>query len=261
MSSRPLTRATLIACVRSALEPQPWAHTLWEGGSSAFGRTDAFSDADLQVVVDDDKVLAAFACVEDALPSVASVESRLIVPEPTWHGHSQRFYRFVDAPEWLLLDLCVVKLSAPYKFNDEVHGRPPVLFDRAGVFASVRPIDRGALDSRLRERLEQIAARLHFFGHFPAKELQRGRAIDAAHWYHSLVLTSLVELLRIKHDPLRHNWGNRYLRETLPLADAARLAPLFYVDSPEALPARVAAVQAWAQELLAELRARPQLAG
>lgn len=260
MSATPLTRAALIACVRSALEPRPWVHALWEGGSSSFGRTDAWSDADLQAVVADDQVAAAFDLVEQALPSVAAVESRLIVPEPTWHGHSQRFYRFAGAPEWLLLDLCVMKLGAPYKFNDEIHGRPPVLFDRAGVFTSVPPVDRAALESRLRDRLEQIAARVHFFGHFPTKELARGRAIDAAHWYQSLVLAPLVELLRIKHDPLRHNWGNRYLHETLPSADAARLADLFYVASPDALPARVTAAQTWTHALLADLRARPRLA-
>ncbi|QYM79693.1 hypothetical protein K0B96_03475 [Horticoccus luteus] len=260
MPSPALDRLTLIACVHTALENQPWAHTLWEGGSASFGRTDTWSDADLQAVVDDDHVPDAFAAVESALAKIAPVDDRLIVPEPAWHGHSQRFYRFTGSPPWLLLDFCVMKLSAPYKFNDELHGRPPVLFDRAGLFARPRPVDRLALETRLRDRLAQLTARLKFFGHFPDKELRRGHLIDALHWYQSIVLTALVEMLRIKHDPLRHNWGNRYLHQTLPAADAARLQRLMFVADPAAIPSHCREALAWLESLAAELAAMPSLA-
>jgi len=59
----PLYDAALIAAVRGALEPRPFVHCLWEGGSTCFARADQWSDVDLQCEVDDDQVGATFAAV------------------------------------------------------------------------------------------------------------------------------------------------------------------------------------------------------
>jgi hypothetical protein len=91
------------------------------------------------------------------------------------------------------------------------------------------------------------------------KETWRGNAIDALYFYQSLTLAPLVELLRIRHDPLRHNWGYRYLHRTLPRAEAARLQRLMFVAAPEAVPAKRAEAAAWFEELAAALPAQPRL--
>jgi hypothetical protein len=74
-----------------------------------------------------------------------------------------------------------------------------------------------------------------------------------------MTLAPLVELLRIKHDPLRHNWGNRYLHRTFPAADSTLLQSLMYVAAPEELPAKRAAAAAWFETLATELERRSQL--
>lgn len=256
-----LTRAELISCVRRALEPQAFVHCLWEGGSAGFARTDQWSDVDLQCEVDDDKVCATFDCVEAALAEVSEVLLRFLVPEPTWHGHSQRFYRFANAEPCLMLDFAVIKRSATYKFNEpEVHGKIGVLFDRSGLFGiNVVRTDRSAYESRLRGRIEMLRTRVAMFGILVEKEGRRGHAIDALHFYEGLIIAPLVELLRIKHDPIRHNWGNRYLHGTLPPAEAKRLEKLMYVGTPRQIEAKQKEATAWIEDLASELTTRAKL--
>jgi len=257
----PLTRTSLIAAVRAALEPLPFAHCLWEGGSASFARNDQWSDVDLQCEVDDDKVVETFTVVETALARVAEVSLVFVVPEPAWHGHSQRFYRFANAEPWLMLDFCVMKRGAPHKFNEPaVHGAAGVLFDRSGLFGQhVLRTDREALEARLRARIAALRVRFAMFQVLVEKESWRGNPIDALHFYQGLTLAPLVELLRIKHDPLRHNWGNRYLHRTLPEAEAQRLQALMYVGTAAQIPARRAEAESWFNDLSVELTARPRL--
>jgi hypothetical protein len=238
----------------------PSSTALWEGGSAGFARVDEWSDVDLQTEVDDDQVAPTFAAVESALARVAETSLCFKVPEPAWHGHSQRFYRFAHAAPWLMLDFCVVKRSAPHKFNEfEVHGACPVLFDRSGLFKNPPRTDRAALEAKLRARIEALRIRFEMFQVLVEKEVWRAQPIDALYFYQSLTLAPLVELLRIKHDPLRHNWGNRYLHRTLPPADAGRLQRLMFVAAPEEISAKRPEAAIWFAELAAELTAKPQL--
>lgn len=261
MSLPPLTRPALIAAVRGALEPLPFVHCLWEGGSVCFGCNDQWSDVDLQCEVDDERIAAAFDAVEAALARVAETSLRFVVPEPAWHGHSQRFYRFANAEPWLMLDLCVMKRGAAHKFNEPaIHGQAGVLFDRSGLFGSnVVRTDRAAFETRLRGRIESLRARFAMFQVLVEKETWRRNPIDALHFYQGLTLAPLVELLRIKHDPLRHNWGSRYLHRILPAAAAKRLQKLMFVGTPRQIPAKRTEAAAWFEELAAELEARPRL--
>ncbi|MBS0633401.1 MAG: hypothetical protein JSS11_15945 [Verrucomicrobia bacterium] len=256
----PLTRAVLIATIRDTLEPLPFVHCLWEGGSTGFDRADRWSDVDLQCEVDDERVADIFASVEAALSRVAEISLCFKVPEPAWHGHSQRFYRFANAEPWLMLDFVVMKRGAAHKFNEpEVHGTCPVLFDRSGLFENPIRTDRAALETKLRDRIAMFRARVAMFQILIEKEGWRGQAIDALHFYQGLMLSALVELLRIKYDPLRHSWGNRYLHRTLPPAEAARLQSLMFVASPAEIPAKRAEAEAWFNALADELDARPRL--
>lgn len=258
---KPLTRPALIAAVRGALEPRPFVHCLWEGGATCFARADQWSDVDLQCEVDDDQVAATFTAVEKALEAVAEISLCFFVPEPAWHGHSQRFYRFANAEPWLQLDFCVMKRGAAHKFNEpDIHGPAGVLFDRSGLFGkNVVRTDRAAFETRLRARLEALRVRFAMFQVLVEKETWRGNAIDALYFYHSLTLAPLVELLRIRHDPLRHNWGNRYLHHTLPRPEAERLQRLMYVATPAEIPAKRTEAAAWFDALFTELAARPRL--
>jgi len=260
MAGQSVTRTDIIDSILRALEELPWVDALWEGGSAAFGREDEWSDVDLQAVADDAQAPALFDIVEATLASLSPIKQVYRVPEPAWHGHSQRFYELEAAGPFLMVDFCVMKRSSPNRFLErEIHGKARFLLDRAGVAAGSRPGDPEAWDARLRDRIAQLTARFRMFQSLVVKDCLRGRPLDALNFYQALTLVPLVEMLRIKHDPWRHNFGWRYLQYDLPAEDYARLVRLAYPGKVEALPALHAEAVGWFEELAAELAARTVL--
>jgi hypothetical protein len=188
----------------------------YEGGSTAFDRADEWSDLDLGIVVQDGFVQGAVQLLEQAMQKVSPIEERLILPQPTWHGHWQGFYRLQGSSPFLLLDILVMQESSRSYFTEvELHGRPIVFFDKTGRLGREH-IDRKELEKQLPQRLERIRKLSRLFHCFIDKEILRRREIDAFDLYYNLILRSLVELLRIKYDPERWSWGLRYLNSVLP---------------------------------------------
>ena len=184
-----MRRAQVIEVLHGALLPLAWVNAAWLGGSDAFGRADELSDVDLQVDVDDGHVAATFGAVEAALAAASPIVARLVMPMPTWHGHAQRFYRLRDTPQTCAVDVVVFERSDPRRYYNqpERHGRPLVLFDRAGV---VRPVllDPAELDATLAAAVAGIRERLPFTLPQVAKEVRRGDALAALGSYHRYLL-------------------------------------------------------------------------
>ena len=253
-SRQPLTREHIRDLVQRALEPLPFVHALWEGGAACFDRADAWSDVDLQACVDDDKVAETFAAVEAAARKAVGIEATFVMPEPAWHGHAQRYYRFQGQPPWLLLDFCVQKRSGANRFLEtEIHGKRLFVFDRIELEQSQGPLDRDARDQKLSARVASLRARVGMFAHMVEKECRRQHPIDASAFYQSMILQPLVELLRIRHDPWRHDFGLRYLHHALPAPVARRVEELCYVRNFADLQAKSRAALRWFDELAHDL--------
>jgi hypothetical protein len=234
------TRADIIDALRGATEALPEARAGWLGGSDATGRTDALSDVDLVVAATDSGVEAVFGAVERALEALGGVELRLDVPKPTWHGHDQRFYRVKGAPVECMVDVVVMKTSAPEGsrfLEPERHGAPAVLFDKDAWIAPA-PLDRFTHVAKMWERLEALKTRFAMFQPLITKALARGQPVDAVAFYHGFALQPVVEVLRMLHCPDRYDFGMRYLGDDLPAEAAARVQRLCYYSSPEILHLR-----------------------
>ncbi|MEM7263399.1 MAG: nucleotidyltransferase domain-containing protein, partial [Planctomycetota bacterium] len=159
-----ISRDQLLEALRGAVEPDARVHAMWLGGSFAFGADDEHSDLDAVVVVDDDAVEKLFAQIEVAIAKLAPVAVRHRIPEPAWHGFSQCFYRLESMREEHLLDLCLVPISKVNSFNEEeLHGRPVVLFDRADCQKTVA-LDRDRNREAMEKRRAAIAERHELFG-------------------------------------------------------------------------------------------------
>jgi len=155
-SPKTLDRSRILAVVRHALERQPFVLAMWEGGAAAWARIDTWSDIDLQLLVEDEKVGAAFTLVENALESLSPIELRFAAPRPTWHGHDQLFYRLRDTDENLLVDLAVMKRSSQNQLRErERHGERVIHFDKTGEATPVS-LDRQVLRARIEQRLAQL---------------------------------------------------------------------------------------------------------
>ncbi len=245
-----LDHAAIRDALIAALEAHPDCLALWEGGSRSFGRDDARSDLDLALVVRDGAVAVGFAVVEMALERLDSIAALWEVPANAWHGWSQRFYQLEGAPATLLVDLCIIQESDEFPEDDAVrHGERFVLFDK-GDFSS-RSGDGMSLRT---PDLDDLEARFQLFAPFVAKEVARGRPMDAWRFWTGNVIPPLIAALRARYAPARADFGARYLHEDLPPEVAERLTRLTYTGDYKRLPAAVDEAAAWFSETLEALR-------
>ena len=248
-----LDRDTILEAFRAAFEPRPYALALWEGGSAAFGRTDEWSDVDLMLVVADEAVDAAADAVAEVIAALGGASLCHVLPQPTWHGYWQAFYRLARATPFLMVDLCIVKAGASEKLlARQVHGEAQVHFDKAGVTAAP-DWDAAAQAARRLRRLTTVATTFPLFQPLVEKELRRGQGLLALAFYQGMTLRPLLELLRMRHDPERFDFGWHALGRVLPAATLRRLEPLAFIAGPEQLAERRAEAERWFWTLHGEL--------
>jgi len=206
-----LSRETIIQSMAEDLRELPYVHAFWEGGAAAFNRVDTWSDLDLYVVVDDSMVPATFEVVERSLTALSPIQIRHEVAWPAASGISQRFYRLERATEFLLIDLAVLKASAPDKFLvPQIHGDAVFLFNKQNAI-SIPSFDAEAFIRGLLDRRKRLVERMALFGPFVEKEILRGNHLEALEFYRALVLPSLVEALRMRHGPRHYDFRMRYV--------------------------------------------------
>ena len=163
MTQYAVGREEVLGALEETLKPLGYVQAMWEAGAIAFDRLDEWSDIDLQVASDDDRVEDVFVAVEGTLAELSEIDLRYRLPEPTWHGHSQVFYRLAAASPFLMLDFVVLKASAEDKFmQPEIHGRPQIYFDKTGVVRP-DPFDAEAFAGRLRDRVSEMRVLYQMF--------------------------------------------------------------------------------------------------
>lgn len=251
-----LTRDIIIQTLVNALKPIDYVHTFWEGGAAAFNRIDEWSDIDLYLVVDDKKVDETFLAVEKALKSLSPIKQKYDVPHPPESGLFQAFYRLEGAGEYLFIDLAVLALSSPDKFLEpEIHGNAVFFFNKSD---KVKPpsLDKDALVKKLRERLERIQARFNMFNNSIQKEINRGNYLEAIDFYRVLTLSTLVEVLRIKHNPVHHDFRMHHIHYELPSETIRKLKHLFFVEDEKDLQQKYHEATRWFHKIMPEINQR-----
>ena len=215
MGKNRLNRSVIIQTLVDVLKPIEYVRAFWEGGAVAFNRVDEWSDIDLYLVVDDEKVDETFLAVEKALKPLSPIRQKHTVSHPQ-PGLFQAFYKLEDASEFLLIDLAVLTLSSPDKFLEpEIHGDAVFYFNKSNEI-TIPALDKKAMTAKLLKRLERLRANFDMFNSFIQKEINRGNHLQAIDLYHILTLSALVTALRIKHNYVHHDFKMRYIHYELP---------------------------------------------
>ena len=250
MSDKKVTREAVIRTLNKALKPLSYAQALYEGGAIAFNRLDEWSDIDLYLVVDDDKVDAAFKSVEEALERLSPIKQKFEVKQLPWPEVSQAFYKLKNASEYMLIDLAVIKSTCSEKFLEpEIHGEAVFYFNKSDAI-KMRKLGRESLNRNLQEKLTRLNARFAMFNVFVQKEINRGNFIEALGLYHSLTFGSIVDALRIRHSPFHHDFKTRYIRYELPTEITRKLERLYFVKDAKDLQQKYLEASKWFRELL-----------
>ncbi len=250
-------RDRLFVALLPVLESDPVVRGVWEGGSVATGRADAFSDIDLCVVAELARHNDVLDALEGALGETASIAHTWRVEPSSFAGVTQRIHLLHDAPPYFMVDIALIEPDATAMFLErERHGDPRVLHDPAALLTAL-PLDRTKHAEKMQARLAQIRAAWPVYRLIAEKELVRGRALDAIGFYMNGLLRPLLELIGMRHRPERYDFGWRYLHSDLPEGMQRELEQLAYVSDAATLRANLAVLDRLSAGLFAELFATP----
>jgi hypothetical protein len=259
-----VTHDAIVLALAAELEPLPFVDAMWEGGAAGFDRLDEWSDVDLYVVTADDRVSETFQAVERALARLSPIRHKY---EPAWppeSGIAQAFYRLEEASEYLMVDLAILKRSAPDKFLEpELHGRAIFAFNKGGAVRVPR-LNADEFVRKLLDRRDRLAMRMALFGHFVSKELLRRNALGALEAYQRIVLDSLFQVLRMRYYPSHYSYNVRYVRYELPSEVVRRLEELSFVRSLDDISDKCRMAMDWFRESIGsvtEEEVRRRIAG
>lgn len=245
MEENTLERDELVTALVETLEPLPYIHAVWEGGAASWQRVDEWSDIDMYVVCDDERVEETFRVIEEAVGVLAKIDIKFRMPEPAWHGASQVFLRLKNASPFLFLDIAVMKRSGKEKFLQyKIHGKPLVHFDKSDVVKD-DPVDPKKYFEQMKARLETLKNTFGLFQVLVLKEMNRGNEIEALSYYLSYVYRPLVEVLRIKYSPWHYRFFTTYIYYEIPADVVQRLKRLYFVKDLQALVACRTEAEKW----------------
>jgi len=243
-------REQIIQTISHALNRLPYVHALFEGGAAGFDRLDEWSDIDLYILVDDHKAKDTFTTVEKSLTSLSRIIQKYDVPQTQWKNVSQAFYRLENTSEYLIIDLAVLETSSEEKFLDpSVHGKA-VFYIGKGDEIGVPRLNVEVFVDKILKRIERVQARFSMFNCFVQKEINRGNLIEAADLYYNLTLASLLEALRIKHNPVHYDFKTRYVHRELPEDVIQELENLYFVRNTSDLQEKCVLAARWFHETI-----------
>jgi hypothetical protein len=238
--------------LQALLKAQQQVLAAWEGGSAATGYLDEYSDLDLQIIVQDDFVEAAFDLVEGFLHRRYQISHKFRVPEPAWHGNSQAFYLSENFARFFYLDFFVIKASSSRKFTESNrHGKAKIWFDRENLIDS-SPLPDQEIMQRCRATYQRVVQYFPFALQDVRKHILRQNKIDAMAIYQGL-LNRYVALLNLKYRPAKYDFGLRYLYRDLPIQEWKKIEKLTYNKDLAALSDSVDQIEIDYKQLKAEL--------
>ncbi|WBW99251.1 hypothetical protein [Oceanirhabdus sp. W0125-5] len=254
MKTKWLGREEILKSIVEVLEPLDYVYAMWQCGSAAFKRVDEWSDIDVVVDVEDDKVMEIFKFTDKALESLSPIEHSFECPQSMSPGAYQKVYKLENTSEFLVIEICAVKHSSKMKFlQKEIHGETFVHFDKCNV-TDCKPINKKEFEQKLKNRIESIENIFNIYQFLVKKELNRKNYIEAIAFYQTYSLGFLQELIRIKYNPYRHSFRTRYVYYDLPEEVVNRLHNFYFIKDGEELAIKHQEVVKWFKETVNELK-------
>lgn len=254
METKVLEREEIILAITETLRSLDYVNAMWQCGSAAFKRVDEWSDIDIAVDVDDDRVMDIFPIIDKLLESIAPIELCLGYPQSMSPGGYQKVYRLKGISRFMVVELCAVKHSSKEKFiQREIHGDILVRFDKGNVTESI-PLDKEMFNEVLKARIDMLDKLFNIYQFLIEKELNRNNNIEALAFYQNFSLAPLVEVLRMKYNPYRYSFRARYVYYDLPKEVVEKLEKFYFVTDNKDLHDKHQEIIVWFNEVVGELK-------
>lgn len=249
-----LGREKILNSIAEGLKPLDYVYAMWQCGSAAFGRVDEWSDIDVVIDVEDDRLKDVFEITDKVLKNLAPIERTYGGPQTMSLGSYQKVYKLKGISKFLIIEVCAVKHSSTEKFlQREIHGEIFVHFDKKNVTDNT-PINKAEFAQKLRSRIDDIENMFNMYQILVEKELNRHNYIEAMQFFLGFTVSLLLEALRIKYKPYRHGFRTRYVYYDLPKDVALRLQGFYFIKDGEELREKHQEAIKWFDEIIDELK-------
>lgn len=240
----------------SQLQQTSFAVAAYEGGSTATGTSDQYSDIDL-VVVAAGSVDDIFKIIETALGGISKINHTYHVPKTMWPGLYQKFYFLENAPKHFFVDAAVLLTESKDLLQEfmqtDRHGMPTIYFDKTNILKPQTSDSKIFLEKH-KMRLAEIVAAYPVFKTTVLKELDRGNSIDAFSFYFSGMIRPLVEMMGMLYRPFKYDFGFRYLHKHFPPDESKKIENFMYLSSMEDLKLKVHEVDQLFQQTVIKVK-------
>jgi len=213
--------------LKELLENDPNTHAMWIAGSIAEGFADGLSDVDLWVDVSDGKDQELYSAIESFLETKGELDVKLgrSLEQPYTH----RVYHIKDTNPYHFVEFTLHTHSHKHDFS-QGNRKIKILFDKDGTIPTdipeevIDPKERQARKQSLIDKIEVGYASVE-------KEIIRGQFMDAMHNYEFWLVTPIIEIVRIKHAPLKTSYGLKHGSHHLPKEAQDEIQSLYTIKS------------------------------
>ena len=233
MKSHTEATGIVIDHLKGGLKARDDVHAFWLEGSIPQGYADEFSDLDLWLSVDDDKVFAIYEVIENILGEIAPIDFKYTVKHNGQLGHN--VYHLEGTDDFLTIDINTQGLSRDVylvKGIDEAE----VIFDKNNV---VKFEDRKDISVNIEAKRNKLQA--FYVQMLPnvLKNIRRHKPLEALYYYH-LILRYTTRFLRLKYNwQEKTDFDLKHIYRDVPEHDVDKLEQFYDVklsDIEEKLP-------------------------
>ena len=184
--------------------------TIWEGGSAATKSLDPYSDLDLMLVAEQNDIETIYDEIDTFFYNHYGIIESLRMPEPAWHGFSQKFYYLDQTESYFYIDLCILPPHIKDRFTATDRHGVGVIWKDTINFINPKPSNQDEVNQRAKKFYNQTKEGAFVLRLEIEKALLRNNYLDSFHFMYSFMMRYLVPLLNIEHRIERVDFGIRY---------------------------------------------------
>ena len=235
-------REKITELLKEHLQTRDDVYAFWVEGSAPQGYADEFSDIDLWLSVDDDKIFRIYDDIEQVLSEIAPIDFRYVVKNKGELG--QNVYHLQDMSEFLTVDVNTQGVSRDVYLVKGIDDAE-IIFDKQNIvkFKEREPanVDIEAKRKKLQGFYEQMRPSV-------LKNVRRSKSLEALYYYH-LILRYATKFLRLKYGwHEKTDFDLKHIYRDVPEAEVKNLERFYDVRAGE-IEDVLSELEAWIKSL------------
>lgn len=220
-------RNKIIETLKNHLSMLESVHAMWLEGSLAEKDNDEYSDLDLWLCVDDDKLRSIYDDVEKALETVAPIDFKLELKPTGELGHN--VYHLAGMSEFISLDINTQKLSRDVILREGID-LYETIFDKSGI---IRTVSREQIDFDKQVELIELLKFIDYTALSIKKNALRGKKMESQEYFRN-ILVRVLEYLRNKAGiSEKADFGFKHVHKDVPEEEVEKLQEFYFANSNE----------------------------